>query len=230
MQAYEWILFDADETLFHFDAFAGLKLMLSECGVDFSPADYAEFQSINRPLWVAYQNGEITAQDIKDRRFAVWSLRLGLETSYLNSLFLKAIAEISGPLPGAASLLNGLSGKAKLGIITNGFMDLQDIRLEKAGLSDIFHVLIISEIVGVAKPNPKIFEHALENMGYPARSRVLMVGDNLESDILGANNIGFDTCWLNPQLSPSFDSIEPTFQVASLSELEEMLRPHYFLV
>lgn len=91
--------------------------------------------------------------------------------------------KFSTPLPGAVSLLNAIRGNAKIGIITNGFSALQQVRLERTGLRDYFDLLVISEEVGVAKPNKKIFDYALEQAGNPDRSRVLMVGDTAESDI-----------------------------------------------
>lgn len=70
---YEWIWFDADETLFHFDAFKGMQLMFARKGVDFTQEDFQEYQTVNKPLWVDYQDGKITAEEIKHRRFAEWA-------------------------------------------------------------------------------------------------------------------------------------------------------------
>lgn len=78
-----------------------------------------------------------------------------------------------------------------------GQIKLQQVRLERTGFRNHFDVLIISEQIGVAKPHPDIFEHALSVMGSPARERVLMVGDNPDSDILGGLNAGLQTCWIN---------------------------------
>lgn len=161
MKSYEWILFDADETLFEFDALRGLKLMFSRFDIDFSDADFSEYQLVNKPLWVQYQNGEITATQLQYQRFQSWAERLDETPKTLNSAFLSAMADICAPLQGAANLLNTLRGKMKLGIITNGFTELQQVRLDRTGFRDHFDVLIISEQVGVAKPHPDIFEYAL---------------------------------------------------------------------
>lgn len=85
-----------------------------------------------------------------------------------------------------------------MGIITNGFTSLQQTRLERTGLRDHFDLLIISEEVGVAKPDARIFDYALAQAGNPDRARVLMVGDTAESDIRGGVNAGLATCWFNP--------------------------------
>ncbi|HGX4500576.1 TPA: HAD-IA family hydrolase, partial [Escherichia coli] len=83
-----------------------------------------------------------------------------------------------------------------------------------------------SEEVGVAKPNKKIFDYALEQAGNPDRSRVLMVGDTAESDILGGINAGLATCWLNAHNREQPEGIAPTWTVSSLHELEQLLCKH----
>ena len=104
-----------------------------------------------------------------------------------------------------------------------GHKAAQQVRLERTGFRDYFDVLIISEQVGVAKPHPDIFEHALSTMGHPSRERVLMVGDNPDSDILGGLNAGLHTCWVNADNKPEPAGIKPYYQVSSLSELESLL-------
>lgn len=220
---WDWILFDADETLFTFDAFGGLQRMFLDYSVTFTDKDFQDYQAVNKPLWVDYQNGAITALQLQVQRFENWATRLNVPASDLNSAFLNAMAEICAPLPGAQALLEALKGNVKLGIITNGFTALQQIRLERTGLRDFFSLLVISEQVGVAKPDRKIFDYALSKMGNPARERVLMVGDTAESDILGGMNAGFGTAWLNAHGRELPAGITPDKQVSSLSELQQWL-------
>lgn len=220
---YDWILFDADETLFNFDAFKGMQLMFERKGVNFTQQDFQQYQQVNKPLWVDYQNGIITAQDIKHRRFQGWAEKLETTTTELNSAFLEAMADICTLLPGAKELVDALSGKAKLGIITNGFTELQAIRLERTGMMPYFEQVIISEEVGVAKPDAGIFLHAMERMGNPSKERVLMVGDNPHSDILGGLNFGIETCWLNTHQTARPEGINAHYEVQSLDELRTIL-------
>ncbi len=138
---------------------------------------------------VDYQNGVITSLQLQHGRFESWAERLNVEPGKLNEAFINAMAEICTPLPGRFPLFNAIRGNAKIGIITNGF-SLQQVRLERTGLRDYFDLLVISEEVGVAKPNKKIFDYALEQAGNPDCSRVLMVGDTAESDILGISTPG----------------------------------------
>lgn len=223
---WDWIFFDADETLFTFDSFTGLQRMFLDYSVTFTAEDFQDYQAVNKPLWVDYQNGAITSLQLQRQRFVGWGEQLNVPPEELNDAFMNAMAEICAPLPGAVSLVNALHGKVKMGIITNGFTSLQQIRLERTGLRDRFDLLVISEEVGVAKPDPRIFDYALEQAGSPDRSRVLMVGDTAESDILGGINAGLSTCWLNAHHREQPAGIEPTSTVASLSELEQLLCKH----
>ncbi|WP_168426725.1 pyrimidine 5'-nucleotidase [Erwinia amylovora] len=220
---WDWILFDADDTLFHFDAFAGLQRLFQRYDVAFSRADYDDYQAINQPLWVDYQNGNISALQLQHQRFEGWAAKLDVTAQSLNSVFLAAMAELCTPLPGAVELLNALKGRVKIGIITNGFTALQQARLEHTGLSGYFDLLVISEQVGSAKPHPAIFDYALNQMANPPRNRVLMVGDNPDSDILGGINAGMATCWLNHDDRNKPQGIHPDWQVSSLTELQILL-------
>ncbi|ALU43295.1 pyrimidine 5'-nucleotidase [Pseudoalteromonas rubra] len=220
---YTHILFDADETLFSFNAFLGLKALFARYDVTFSEADNAEYQRINKPLWVQYQNGEIDAKTLQVTRFQFWAERLNVSAETLNLGFLDAMAELCNPLPGAADLLHALQGKATLAIITNGFTALQEKRLAHTGFKDYFHSIVISEQVGVAKPDPSVFEHALSLLGTPDKSQVLMVGDTPASDILGANRYGIDSCWLRHPGAECPPEITPTYVVDNLAQLQALL-------
>ncbi len=216
---YKWILFDADETLFSFNSYLGLKEVLQGYGIDFTPQDYDEFQAVNKPLWVAYQNQEIKAEDIQTRRFAKLSQQTGQDPLDLNNQLMDAMAKISQPLNNVKEMLNHLYGKVKMGIITNGFVQMQDARLINTETKSFFDLLVVSEEVGVAKPDIKVFDYALARMGDVDKSEVLMVGDTLTSDILGGNNAGFDTCWINAHNHVNETEIRPTYEINDMLQL-----------
>ena len=220
---YQWILFDADETLFHFDAYAGLQLMFSRHDYQFDTAEYDYYQSINLPLWQQYQQGEISAKQLQVNRFTPWADKLSTTAGALNSAFMQAMADVCTLLPGAAELISALKGRVKMGIITNGFTELQQIRLERTGFADVFSPLVISEQVGVAKPHIDIFNHAFSLMGHPPKQHILMVGDNPHADIKGGINAGIDTCWLNRHGAARPEGITPHIEVSSLAQLQQWL-------
>lgn len=220
---YSYVLFDADETLFRFDILAGMTRMFKKYGVNFTKDDYIHYQKTNKQLWVDYQNGVISADYLQVTRFNEWSAKLNVSAKELNDAFLDAMAQICEPLPGAIELLNKLKPHARLGIITNGFARLQTVRLEHTGLKDMFEWLVISELVGIAKPNKAIFEHTFELMGNPNKSQILMVGDTASSDILGGNNVGIDTCWLQHPGEQLPEGITPTYTITKLEQLQPIL-------
>ncbi|CAM3904576.1 Pyrimidine 5'-nucleotidase YjjG [Vibrio aerogenes CECT 7868] len=220
---YDWILFDADETLFRFDNFSGLKTMFSRLGIHFGQEEYLEYQRLNKQLWIDYQDGKIDSATLKHQRFIRWAEQLSVTTEELNLRFLDAMAEISALLPGAKNLLESLYGRVKLGLITNGMVHLQSQRLEKHQVRHFFDHVVISEAVGKAKPDPAIFDYAYQQMGQPDKSKVLMVGDNVQSDILGGSRFGFMTCWLNPAQDAVPENIVVDYQIQHLSELHDML-------
>ncbi|HHO8887478.1 TPA: pyrimidine 5'-nucleotidase, partial [Klebsiella pneumoniae] len=121
MKKWDWIFFDADETLFTFDSFTGLQRMFLDYSITFTAEDFQDYQAVNKPLWVDYQNGAITSLQLQHARFQSWAERLKVEPGQLNDAFINAMAEICSPLPGAVSLLNAIRDKTKIGIITNGF-------------------------------------------------------------------------------------------------------------
>lgn len=224
MLKYDHILFDADDTLFHFDAFSGLQQMFGRYQLPFDQDEFKRYQQLNIPLWQQYQDGLISATDLQQRRFEPYATELGVSAIQLNNDFLQTMATLCTLLPGARDLLDFLKGKARLGIITNGFTVMQQTRLEHCGVADLFDPLVISEQIGVAKPDPKIFQHAFSRLGEPDRSRILMVGDNPHSDVLGAQNAGINSCWLNTAALPIPAGIVPTYQIKSLFELPALLQ------
>lgn len=221
---YQWILFDADETLFSFNSYLGLVTMLERYGIAFSRADYDAFQVVNKQLWVAYQNNEITAQDIQLRRFAELSQKTGVDPFQLNQELMDEMAEVSQPLEGVMDVLNALYGKVKMGIITNGFTHLQQKRLQKTQTEKFFEMVVVSEQIGVAKPDRKVFDYAFSLMDNLDKTKILMVGDTLASDILGGYNAGIDTCWVNHTKSENNTQIHPTYEIQHMRELLEILK------
>jgi len=220
---YTCILFDADETLFDFNKLAGLKRLFHSYGVDFSKLDYERYDLVNQQLWTQYQAHEIDADTLQIERFNEWSARLQVPAMQLNNEFLDAMAEICQPLSGVRQLLNHLRGKVQLGIITNGFARMQHKRIAHTGFEDYFDALVISEEVGKAKPHPSIFEHTFSLLGNPPKQQILMVGDNISTDILGGINAGVDTCWLrHPNVANNTD-IKPTYTIENMLELIEIV-------
>lgn len=121
------------------------------------------------------------------------------------------------------SVLDELKGKYQMLLLTNGSPELQNIKLAiSPEIPPYFDHIVISGGFGKGKPDPAIFEHALELLDV-AREEALMVGDNLHTDILGANRTGIPSVWINRKGMEKPQDIEPTYEITSLSELEDIL-------
>ena len=221
LDRYQVILFDADKTLFSFDSFLGLQHVFFKKNKELTRAAFDVYKKINQSLWAEYERHEISAETIKNRRFQLWEKDLGLSSYEINTAFVDAMADVCVPLAGAQKLLEAITGTVKIGIVTNGLAQLQQKRLEITGFSRFIDALIVSETEAKAKPHPDIFKRALEQLGNPRPSAVLMVGDSMASDIKGGVAAKLDTCWVT---SPeSLSEIEPTYRVTSLDRLHEIL-------
>jgi putative hydrolase of the HAD superfamily len=122
------------------------------------------------------------------------------------------------------AVLDELKGKYKLLLLTNGSPDLQQEKLD--GMPDLipyFDSIVISGNFGEGKPSPKLFAHAMEQIGITAEEGI-MVGDKLTTDILGANRVGMTSVWINRHSAVRNDEIIPTYEIKSLTDLKELLR------
>ena len=195
--AYQWILFDLDDTLFDFPAAEALRAAFAHYSATLSTEMLADYQALNRALWEQYNAGEIDVQTLKQARFRDLAPQLGVAPLELNQRFMQAILERSQPLGGVQQTLQLLQGRVKMGIITNGFADIQHARLQQSGLAECFDFMLVSEELGVNKPDPRIFNAALARMPQIEAADVLMVGDNPQTDVAGAAGVGMETCWFN---------------------------------
>ena len=105
---YQWVLFDADHTLFDFDSFTGLNTVLAQYGISLTRAEYDDFQRINQPLWTDYQNGKIGIAELSEIRFAKLAARAGIAPLALNARLQQEMAHISRLLPHARETLDTL--------------------------------------------------------------------------------------------------------------------------
>jgi len=224
---YDLIIFDADDTLFDFQQAQkfSLRKSLLEVGIDYKPVYLDLYKSCNQKAWLALERGEIQQKHLNQRRFRDFARRLACprKAGPLGEKYLDNLKSATYYVEGAQALIRGLYGKCKLIIITNGFKAVQDPRIRQNDLAQFFDKIVISEEVGLVKPSPKIFSYALEGLGPMDKSKILMVGDSLSSDIGGGHNFGIDTCWFNPKGKERRGLVTPTYEIRALKALEDLL-------
>lgn len=221
--SYDLVLFDADGTLWDYNAGERTALIgaLNRAGLPFDDDVIARYRAINAELWRLIEGAQASTEFIRVERFRRFLSELGstLDAEEVASDYLSRLAVQAIPVDGAGELIEGLSGHVKMAILTNGISEVQRSRFALSGFAGYIQELIISEEVGVAKPDPAIFAHAMEIMACGDRHRVLMVGDSLASDIKGGAAAQVVTCWFNPSAAPNASGIQPDFEIRRLSEV-----------
>jgi 2-haloacid dehalogenase len=227
MQRYQWLLFDADGTLFDYDRAenAALNRAFQSIGVPFDLTHLAAYRRINNALWQALERGEVTPGVVKVRRFELLFERIGVAHSpdTFSAHYLECLAECSELIEDAAEVLQALHGNYRMAILTNGLQAVQRGRLARSAIRQHIAEMIVSEEIGFAKPAKEFFDTALARLGQPSRRELLMIGDGWSSDIMGASAYGLDACWYNPERKPRPGGCELTREIASLRELVEWL-------
>lgn len=183
------------------------------------------YKDINTIIWKELENGLITQEELKVERFKRLSHKLNIkfnEYDFAKS-YMKHLSHASFLYDDSINLIESLHKNYRLSIVTNGLKDVQNNRIRKSIIAKYFEEVVISEEVQVSKPNPKIFEHALNNMNYTDKRKVLMVGDSLSSDIQGGINFGIDTCWFNSNKILNKTDTQPTYEIFNLMELKDIL-------
>ena len=223
MANFDFLLFDADNTLFDFDRAedAALRQVLAERGYPDDDATRGLYLSINRDLWARLDRGEVTQSFLVVERFAAFTRAMGRDDDPVafNRDYLDQLAQGAFLLPGAEALCRALAPHCTLAIITNGVARAQRGRFDRSPLKELIPHLFISEEIGASKPSPAFFRPVLDALGITHLSRALMVGDNLTSDIGGAAAMGLDTAWYNPRHLPNPGPVTPTWEIARLEEL-----------
>lgn len=225
---YEVILFDADETLYDFkkserEAFKNTML---EFNIEYDEENHLKtYQDINTTLWKEFEQGLITQEKLKIERFKRLSdmLKINFDENNFATLYMKHLSNASFLYDNSIDLLDELNQHYRLGIVTNGLTLVQDKRIRQSTIAKYFDAIVISEEILISKPNPGIFEYTLKNLDFFDKSKVLMVGDSLSSDIQGGINFGIDTCWYNPNKIKNETSIKPTYEISNLDELKSLL-------
>jgi 2-haloacid dehalogenase len=220
---YQWLLFDADGTLFDYDAAErkALTQVFDQIGADFKPAHLQVYRRINHDLWQALERGEVSGSVLKTRRFelVLQELEIRGSAAEISEYYLECLGNCGELLPGALEVVRRLREHYSVAIVTNGLQKVQRARFLHSPLRSLVDHLIISEEIGAAKPAREFFDKTFSLLGNPAHHQVLMVGDNWSSDIQGAAAYGIDTCWFNPKAGPRPVLPPITCEIRSLQEL-----------
>ncbi len=224
------LLFDADNTLIDFSnaSRAAFWQTFEDYEYPCSEKIHATYMPINHQHWVNFEQGKITAELLRVKRFADLFEAIGFMPAkpqdfskrYLENLVLK-----SESYDGVKEMLERLQPNYSMSIITNGLKEVQRPRLKKLDMTHYFDSIIVSDEIGFAKPDERYFEIAFNSIDNPpSRENTIVIGDNLKSDILGGIRYGLKTCWLNASGKTNDTDIQPDFEISNILEFPDLLK------
>lgn len=229
---YHDLFFDLDHTLWDFETNAKetiRDLFITHRLHETVTADFdfffEKYSFHNKRLWHRYNHGYIKQEELKWKRMwhALLEFKLGDETlaKKLSAEYMEILPSKKALFPHTDEILTYLKNrKYKLHLITNGFEQVQWRKLENAQIASYFSTVITSETACCLKPNKEIFDFAIGKAGCCYNESV-MIGDNLDADILGAMNAGMDTIFVNHINEET--TLKPTHIIYHLKELEDIL-------
>ncbi len=231
MKKYAHIYFDLDNTLWDFSINSNSTLLdilnhsLLKGYQNIDVDGFIEaFNYYNNRLFEMYKKGELKKSFIFVERFRLTLKKFGVEEQdlprKLNRVYYNSFPQKPYLIEGAMELLKYLDRSYYLHIISNGYYDIQLTKMINSGISQYFTGIYTSDIIGYAKPNPHIFYHAFSSQN-ARKTEILVIGDDLKNDIMGAYGAGVDQFYFNRKDDKT--DFSPTFEFKSLLELKSVL-------
>ena len=228
---YTCVFFDLDHTLWDYETNSREALYdlyhergLESRGVWSFERFFETFRVVNQELWDLYDAGLIDSQVIRRERFAkifaAFSIRDALLSESISNAYLSTCPTKGNLMPHARDVLNYLKEKYVLTIITNGFEDIQALKISSSRITDYFDHIITSQKAGARKPARTIFDYALQ-LNAAACHEAIMIGDNVVADIGGAKGASIDAVFFNPENQVHDHSAD--YEISSLGELRNIL-------
>ncbi|EAR02137.1 YjjG family noncanonical pyrimidine nucleotidase [Maribacter sp. HTCC2170] len=221
------VFFDLDHTLWDFEKNSALTFerILGNHGITIDLSDFLEvYIPINLAFWKLYREEKISKSDLRYQRLKTVfdELKYPVKDATIDQLaidYIKYLSSYNHLFPNTIEILEYLKPNYKLHIITNGFQEIQEKKMVNAKIRDYFGQIINSEMAGVKKPNPIIFQLAL-NSANTISENSIMIGDSIEADILGAKAVGMRALHFNAHNDPNH---EICHMIHDLSEIKSFL-------
>lgn len=217
------LFFDVDDTLLDFTLCS--KLALQETckafNINYTSELFTRFETINKELWAQFDKGQVSREYIMQNRFKLILNDNIYEYTKINDYFLKTLSQTAVLTNNAYSTINKLAKHYNLYVASNSSIDIQMNRLIKANIYHHFKNIFCSHEIGASKPSKSFFDHCINSCKYQPEE-ILMIGDNIISDIKGAHNAMIKTCLYDP--NHQYDStIECDYHIDDLNKLLNIL-------
>ena len=226
---YEILLFDADNTILDFDKSEEQALRRAFCdmGLEFNQNVLTVYRKNNIFQWELFEQGKLSKPQVLVNRFVETFKELNLPLDKVNSvgnLYEEYLKLGFFVVPYAEEVLERLQSNCKLYVVSNGVAEIQNSRMKGSGLEKYFVARFVSEDVGYPKPQKEYFDYCFKHINSFDRSKTLIIGDSLTSDIQGGVNAQIDTCWFNPNHAKNTKNLTPCYEITDLRQLIEIVR------
>lgn len=195
---YKIVLVDADDTIFDFKKaeYSAFKMTLNSFGKDCTHAEVDLYSEINSKHWKELEKGNIDRETLKYRRFEEWFslMNFNLDSKAFNKVYTESLGDFGILIEGAEGFLRKLSTYCDIYIITNGLLTSQSRRFENSTIKQYIRKIYISEAIGYSKPAKEFFDYCINDIGEEDRSKYIVLGDSLSSDMQGGRNASLVTC------------------------------------
>ncbi len=224
---FDILLLDLDDTILDFHKAEGVAIRrtFSHFGIDPTDAVADRYSIINKAHWAALERKELTREQVVVGRFAQLFAELGAEADPIAVArqYEQYLSQGHWFLPGAEEALIALSRHYRLFLVSNGTAIVQKGRLDSSGIRKYFEKIFVSQEIGANKPSLDYFNPVFAQIPDFEKSRAIIVGDSLGSDIQGGINAGIATCWVNPHHTPANPRIPADYEIEALSQLPALL-------
>lgn len=219
------VLIDIDDTIFDFEKCSKNSFLktLEKFNLKFKEQDFSYFNKVNDILWTKQKLGEINIKEVFIKRNYLMGkyFNLDIEKGLFNDLFVKFLYDEIEMVDGIEDLLLYLSDKYKIFTASNGIFKMQENRLKKSNLDKYFDKIFVSEKIGYEKPDKKFFQKIMDLTKF-SNDDLIMIGDSIKSDIIGAKNSKIKSIYFNKEDKKISDK-NFTYQVKNLSEIKKIL-------
>ncbi|CAA0152655.1 YjjG family noncanonical pyrimidine nucleotidase [Tenacibaculum maritimum] len=221
------IFFDLDHTLWDFERNSELAFqrIFEERKIPISITDFLKiYKPINFKYWKLYREEKVSKEALRYNRLkeTFEELTYSISTELIIAIsedYINFLSDYNHLFEGTIEILDYLKEKYELHIITNGFKEVQHLKMEKSGIKKYFTHIITSESIGVKKPDPKIFAYAMK-LAKATPKNCIMIGDSYEADVIGGLDMGMSAIYCNLEKKENIKGIST---IQSLIELKQYL-------
>ena len=226
MKKYTTLYFDLDNTLLDFTAaeYVAIRKLFALHNLPVDDEKIAKYSSINHVWWQRFEKGEIKKEEIYSGRFREYLEFYNLvgDATKMADDYFAFLSEGYFLVPGADKALEYIKSKGyTVCITTNGMSRTQYKRIDNCSIKQFFDYIFVSEDAGHQKPEVEYFDYVMQNTPEKDKSKILVIGDSMSSDILGGINFGVDTCWLNPKGDSG--AYKSTYEIANIMHICDIL-------